>query len=267
LWRPATDKRNAVRYVRHPMRINPAQVFADKAKRDAEVKPLPKVVFNSKVESKKLKVDGLAKADPLSTLNFELSTPTALNFELSTHQLSTPQEKPELKELWSEMTRVKKQRNMLSTRTVRLVAELEAKLMEQSPAMAAEFMKGNLPMAELVEHYASIQSQTNQAKAIYYKISFFEQYGKLPEPKPTPSQLDTVESDKDANSIKYEIRRLDDVIYKTKKKIVLSQNGIKGPRNSDRVLEWKTKISLAVISRTDLKIKLKHMRDDNINRS
>jgi hypothetical protein len=152
---------------------------------------------------------------------------------------------------------------MLSTRTVPLIAELEAKLMEHSPAYAAEFMNGNLPMAELAAHYANIQSFTDQAKAIYDKIVYVDQYGKLPEVSIVDhgqSTMDHAPESSEASALKYEIRRLDDVIYKTGKKIAQSKGGIKGPRNTGRVLEWQTKVSMAIISRDDLKVKLKRMR-------
>ena len=237
-----------MRNVRQTMRLNPATVMADKARRDAEVKPLPVIKFKSKVESRKLKVTSEPAPAELSTLNFELST---------------PHDKPELTALWQEMAQVKKQRDMLSTRTVPLINKLEQELQQQGATIAEEFMNGRLPMPELAAHYAAIQSHTDQAKAIYDKIVHVQQYGKLPEQSTAESRLSTVDSGPESNeasAIKYEIRRLDDVIYKTNKKIAQSKGGLKGPRNTDRVLEWQTKVSLAIISRDDLKVKLKRMR-------
>ena len=68
------------------------------------------------------------------------------------------------------------------------------------------------------------------------------------------------QDDPEANAMRHEIRRLDDMIYKTGKKMELARGGIKAPRNSDRINEWKMKIALAEARREDLKQKIKRLQ-------
>lgn len=222
------------------MKINVNKVLADDAKRKLEPVPLPKVRVKgvasreSIVHSQQTIVNSpQLKADP--TMDYRLSTQDS-----TTH------------DLWTEMAALKKQRAILSTRTGYLVEELYANLKKENPAIAEEFYNGRLPMQELKERYAEIQLLTDNMKVLFDNIQHIEQHGITP-------HVPEVEST-DAKVIAYEIRRLDDMIHKTGKKILNNSRGIKPPKNSARVSDWKLKVSMAEMKRDDLKLKLKRMK-------
>lgn len=224
------------------MKINVNKVLADDAKRKLEPVPLPKVRVKgvasreSIVHSQQTIVNSpQLKADP--TMDYRLSTKDS-----TTH------------DLWTEMAALKKQRAILSTRTGYLVDELYANLKKENPAIAEEFYNGRLPMAELKDRYAEIQALTDNMKVVYDNLQHIEQHGTTP-------QAPEVEST-DARVIALEIHRLNDAIHKTGKKILNNNRGIKAPKNSGRINDWKLKMSLAEMRRDDLKLKLKRMKYD-----
>jgi hypothetical protein len=149
--------------------------------------------------------------------------------------------------LTAKYAQLKKQRDILSTAIAPLVEKLRLQLHAQSPGMASELMDGKLPMPELADHYKKIVTITEQMTNLWDDIRYVQDHGKLPE-TPTPSVL-TAPS-QEVSAITSEIRRLDDLIHKTYKKL-----GTGKPKNPDRVNEWKVKIALAEAERDNLKRK------------
>lgn len=207
------------------MKLKP-NVLQQEATRQARVKPLPLVVVHKSQPKKPV-----VKPEP---------EPVAVENET-------------LNELQLEEIRVRKQRAILSTRTHQVIAQCEARLLrEGGAAVLEEFRQGNLPMPELAEHYAEIQKLSDEIKRLYN-----EQELSRKGPGPVVKQ-EVV--DEDPRLLQYEIRRLDDQIYKTKLKLKQSLGGLKQPRNTDRVNMWKETIGLAELKREELKSKLKKMR-------
>lgn len=221
------------------MKINPGKVLQDAEARAAQIKPLP--VF--KVGGKSVKAQSFKAESEQAE-----SQPVASNQQ--------PVASSQLLELEAEQSRVRKQRNILSTEGVRLVQRVEARLRDEMGADAArEFMDGNLPMPELAEHYKQVQKLTDQLKELWHRI----QEVKSGKPESLNPEIGKGVS-MDLRSIQYDIRRLDDIIYKTRLKLQNSLGGVKAPRNSDRVNIWREKIALAELQRDELKRKLKEMR-------
>jgi hypothetical protein len=186
-----------------------------------------------------------------------LPTPSQAPVLLSEPEPPAPQlptDKLELiDELSAQMARVKKERAILSSATPALVDFLYQKLKAESLATANEFIKGNLPMPELAEHASKIQAKTDEWTAVWDKIRYVEQYGKLPSEN---TQLTVVNSPTvDVSALTAEIRRLDDLIHKTQKKLITGK-----PKNADRINEWKMKIVMAESTRDELKRKRKNLQ-------
>lgn len=220
------------------VKFNPGKVLQDAEARAAEVKPLP--VF--KVGGKSVKAQSFKAESEQAE-----SQPVASNQQPASSQLL---------ELEAEQSRVRKQRSILSTEGVRLVQRVEARLRQELGADAArEFMDGNLPMPELAEHYKQVQKLTDQLKELWHRIQEVKS-GKVQSFKAESDKAESV----DLRAIQYDIRRLDDIIYKTRLKLQNSLGGVKAPRNSDRVNTWREKIALAELQRDELKRKLKEMR-------
>lgn len=140
-----------------------------------------------------------------------------------------------------------------SSRTAILVNEVAAKLKAENPALYELFEKGSYGAPELKEHYAEIQVMIQGGAELYDKIRHLEQHGKLP-PAPT-APVESV----DMKALQQEIRRLDDLIYKTNRKINTTQpNG----KKSSRIAEWKEKLALAEAMRDDLKQKVKKIQHE-----
>lgn len=161
-----------------------------------------------------------------------------------------------LKELWAEFGHIKRQRGKLSSRSAHLVRELEEKIAAESPTLLEIFRNGQYHAQEIKDHYAQIQAWSDKAIVVYDQIQYVEQYGKLPVVvHATPTEEDLAEE----NAIKHELRRLDDLIYKTNKKIQeVSLNG----KKSSRTAEWKEKVALAEARREDLRQKLKRKQHE-----
>lgn len=229
------------------MKINVNQVLKRDAEKKQEVKPLPKV---------KVVTPGSARGSrsPIAKKILE-DTPQEVRQKVKDHATKVATEKDMiLKDLWEEISAIKTQRGKLSTRTAYLVTEVAQNLMKESRATAQSFMAGELPMPEIAEHYAKIQALTDQATPVWDKIQYVEQYGKLPaavETAPPPLEEDSPE----ASVIHHQIRRLDDRIHKTKKKLAG-----KVPKNPSRVATWKEKLAMDEIQRDELKRKLKNLQ-------
>ena len=107
-------------------------------------------------------------------------------------------------------------------------------------------------MPELAEHAAKIEAFTDQGAKIFDDIRYVELNGKLPSTVPALLSL-TVTAD--VKMIHYEIRRLDDRIYKTLKKLKDY-----APKNPSRKAIWNEKVSFDEARRTELKHKLKTLQ-------
>lgn len=150
------------------------------------------------------------------------------------------------------------ERKKLSTRTASLVNEVYLRLKtNEGHSVAEEFMKGNIPAPEIAEHWKKIQDCTDKLIALYDRIEYVKQNGKLPEVTSVPAlNQDTP----DVAAITWEIRRLDDLIYKLSKKLEKANAGIKKPKNSERTNTWRTTMAMAEAKRDELKLKRKQLR-------
>ena len=222
------------------IRINVTETLRKEAKRKAEIKPLPKVrVISQRANGKQLVTQDDVTRDAVAQV-----TQTEL-FDEKTHLV---------KSLWDDFAALKRQRGELSSQTFAIVEQCRVKLEKEGPATANAFMHGELAMPEIKEHYGKIQALTERMGRLYEQTRHVEQYGKLPvEPGPDISGSQT----EDEKLIQYEIRRLDDLIYKCNAKLQKSNAGLKAPKNSERTAIWKQKIALAEAKRADLKHKLK----------
>jgi hypothetical protein len=225
------------------MKLNVKSVLQKEAERKAKPVPLPVVKLKGKVSApKEILLPEFTEAKAAPVVNAMGSS-----------------KDDELQSLWAQMTAIKKDRAKLSTATARLVAEVYAGILkDEGQTVAREFMKGNIASPQLKDHYHKIQSLTDQAGALWMKIKHVEQYGSLEAPagnKPQP-----VTESQQASALKYEIRRLDDLICKKKKNIAKAAGGLKKPKNSDRVNTWKEVVSMSEARRDDLQYQLKNLR-------
>jgi hypothetical protein len=166
--------------------------------------------------------------------------------------------------LSAQMARVKKERAILSTSIAPTVDRIYEKLKAESPGIAEEFMKGNVPMPELAELHNKIVGKTEEWTALWDKVRHVEQTGKLPEEVSEQLSTNNEQRSTDADALTAQIRRLDDLIYKTSKKIKAS-NGIKKPKNSERINLWKTTVAMAEAEREVLRSKRNQKYYENRN--
>lgn len=179
--------------------------------------------YEPKVEIEK------TKAADSQAFDFQLST---LNFEYSALLL---------------------QRNKLSTSIAPMVETIRVKLLAESPELAAAFMRGDMAMPELRDLRGKIDSVQEQMMEVFDKIEHVKKYGTLP--PPAEHKVLSGEGD-DIKAIRHDIRRLDDLIYKTNKKL---EDAVGKTVKADRKLDWIEKKALAEAQRDELKHKIKRL--------
>ncbi len=227
------------------MGINVSKVLKADAERKARPAPVPNI---------KSKNSTVARHGSLVNENRSVIVQVELDLGPSKKDLLVA-------ELEKEYTVLKKVRAQISTQSAHLVNEIIEGLRKESPTMADEFLAGNIPMPELATQYQKIVSITDdQLAPLYDKIQHVKMYGELPGAAVVNEGPLIVDNGQDVKAIQYEIRRLDDLIHKTYKKIELAKGGIKAPTNSERVNDWKNKIAMAESNRTELKTKLKNIQ-------
>lgn len=224
------------------MKINVGKALAREAAEKARVKPLPKVRVGGRSTSPE-PVTATPPEPEASSLQ-----PEAVNTQQGL-----------LTDLRNQFAQMKRDRGKLSTQTAWLVLELEQKLRQESKTLAHEFVAGNIAMPELVEHYNKIEALTDQGAILHEQIEHVERYGVLPTVPEKRLELRAAQASQDVNAIKYEIRRLDDLIHKKMKNIAKANAGIKAPKNSGRPAQWREMIALADARREELKQKLKRI--------
>lgn len=239
------------------MKINVNQVLKRDAEKKQEVKPLPKVKVITRRSEPGTRSEVARKILEKTPPEVKQKVKDYANKVAQDANKMAPESTEKdmiLRALWEEISAIKTERGKLSTRTAYLVAEVAEKLMKESPATARSFMAGELPMPEIQEHYNKIEALTDQATAVWDKIKYVEQYGKLPVDPETPAPV-LAEDSPEASIIHHQIRRLDDRIHKTKKKL----SG-KVPKNPSRLATWKEKLAMDEIQRDELKRKLKNVQ-------
>jgi hypothetical protein len=220
------------------MRINVAKTLKQAEEQRKKSKPLPKITI--KRQSK-------PKVQPV-VAQIEEKAPT----------VPLREREGLLDELQAEIRGYKIERAKLSSQIYPLVQQVATDLAKESPTLKKEFLAGRLPMPEIKEHYFKIQAWTDKAIVAYDKLRHVQQYGVLPAPvEKKPISIENGES-MEAKAIHYEIRRLDDLVHKTRKK--MEGKGLKKPVKSDKVLEYREKIALAEARRYELKEKLKQLQ-------
>lgn len=232
------------------IKLNVNKVLKQEAAEKARVKPLPKV-----------RVVGSTTRSPIAK-RISDETPPEVKVKVKAYGDAVIEKDRLLKELWAEMGQLKRDRGKISSSIAWKVVEIDTRLKNESPAMAHEFMKGDLPVPELVDLYSQIQSFTDRMASVWDKIRHVEQYGTLPTEVNEAVTLNLVEHSVDVMALHHEIRRLDDLIYKCNDKLRKNNSGIKAPKNTGKVAEWKEKIALAEAQRIDLKLKLKKAQYD-----
>jgi hypothetical protein len=216
------------------MKINLTAVLANDAEKKARAKPLPKISVST---------------SPKTTIVQAVAA-------LLEKQAPAPEpENPLLAELYAEMGQIKRQRGKLSTRTAHIVADVEKALRAENPLLVKEFLNGDLPAPELAAHYHQIESLTDQATKVWDDIRYVKEHGQLPDVTSSVKLTDAGTADE--NAIKYEIRRLTDLICKTQKKIDDQKGGLKERKKGNGPIEWMEKIALAKARQEDLQRKLK----------
>jgi len=154
-----------------------------------------------------------------------------------------------IRELWEKFGKVKRQRGKLSSSTAPMITDIVSRL---SPEAAQALLNGDYCSEELKKHYAALQLLIDEGAQIYDEIRHVEQYGTLPDPAEDPIEVTSEEK-----AIQHDIRRLDDLIYKTQKKIeAMPLNG----KPSKKINDWKEKVAMSMAKRDDLKQQLKRMQ-------
>lgn len=169
-------------------------------------------------------------------------------------EIKLPEAKPMLNfdkleqtdELSAQLAKVKKERAILSSSTYSLIKKVAKDLQKESPAKAALLLEGKIHHPTIQEHYQKIIALSNQWATLYDKVRSIQEHGFVSEEK--VQLLD--EQLAEVKLLNNDIRRLDDLIVKTKAKL----QGAK-PKNPQRIIEWKEKLALAIATREDLKIK------------
>lgn len=224
------------------MKLNVTAVLNNEAAKKAMETPLPKVKVKSGGHRSEIAKRILAETPPEVRKEVrEHADQQVLQFDKSIV----------LRELNDEMRKLKKERAILSSRTFYLVSEVEAMLRKESEGVAREFLKGNVPMPELANHYEKIQGFTDRIISVFDKIRHVEQYNKLPEIKPLAIKAGNTDTE-DIAAAKYEKDRLIDLISKTKKKLT----GGKPVKNPQRKAMWNEKIALAEARVKELSLKI-----------
>jgi len=175
-------------------------------------------------------------------------------------EVTKPPAEPMQHELEIEYARVLKDRKILSSYTHRLVAHTIENLKAENPALLVEFEAGRLPVEILKEHYARIQAKSDELMALWDKIEHLKRYGTMPVMKAPAESIIRIMDSPEASQVRYEIRRLDDYIYKRMKKIEGWKKGLSKPMNTDAMNYTKTEIALAEARRSDCKVKLKRLQ-------
>jgi hypothetical protein len=228
------------------MKIIIKQVLAKAEERKNEVKPLPKIVIGGKLSTKQSSVARkLRDETPPEVRQAVRDYGNRIVYQADQQDIA-------LKNLYEQISEIKTERGKLSTKTAHLVNFIEENLRSESPSKANAFISGELPIAALKEHYQKIEALTDQGAALYDKIKYVEQYGKLPE----DDKPELPKEDANADAINTAIRRLDDLIYKTKKKI----SG-PGPKNPSRGAMWQQKLQMAEAERDEKRRQLKMIQD------
>jgi len=155
-------------------------------------------------------------------------------------------------EIDRERIRLKKERNILSSQNAKLVEEARERFAKESPLLAEEFMRGNVPCPGLREHYAKMQSVLEQNVRLYDRLEHLKKEGEMPAEEPK-ADFDNATK---ILVLEAERQKLAEMIHKTNKKL---SGGLK-PKNPERVVLWKEKIALAQAKRDDINAQLKRLR-------
>lgn len=102
--------------------------------------------------------------------------------------------------------------------------------------------------------YQELMQLTGAIAAKQGDIAFVQKHGHLPKQK---IERPTDEEDLSWAELKLQIRRLDDLIYKTNKKMAPSAKKV----SQSKIAEWEEKLSMAIVEREKLKIKITMIED------
>lgn len=242
------------------MKLNVKKVLAKAEHEKKRVKPLPKVRVRRSIVNDQLSMINDKPTHRSPVLKRILAeTPPEVKQKVKAYGDAVMEKDRLLKDLWTEMGQLKRERGKLSSSIAWKVVEIDTRLAKESPALANELMKGNMPDGELKDLAEQIQSFTDRMASVWDKIRHVEQYGELPAHVEEKVELQLDETSVDVAALHHEIRRLDDLIYKCNKKLVNNNRGIKATKNSSKVHEWKEKIALAEARRDELKLKKKKL--------
>lgn len=140
----------------------------------------------------------------------------------------------------------------LSSSIGRTVAQIRHELIAAGKGeLAANLMTGMYRDPRLVDLRNKIGALQRELTALYDQKEHLEKYGELPKQTPATGLELLRLPDPDINHLRQLIRRLDDLIYKTQKKLD------EKPSKTERQLLWREKLALAEAQRDELKHQLK----------
>jgi hypothetical protein len=128
-------------------------------------------------------------------------------------------------------------------------AEIRRQRGKLSSSLYDHKFKGTSP-EEMQETYRKITNEYQaQLREIYEKREHLEKHGRLPDPDDDKgNEVDESELYK----LKYQVKRLNDKIYKTKKKLQPSAK----PSKAEKIIEWELELDQAELQRDQLNEKI-----------
>jgi hypothetical protein len=127
-------------------------------------------------------------------------------------------------------------------------AEIRRQRGKLSSSLYDHKVKGTSP-EEMKEIYKKLTNEYQaQLREIYEKREHLEKHGRLPEPDDKGNEVDESELYK----LKYQVKRLNDKIYKTKKKLQPSAK----PSKPEKIIEWELELDQAELQRDQLNEKI-----------
>jgi len=154
-----------------------------------------------------------------------------------------------LRELYDQLAQVKRDRSVLASGNAPMITRIHEQLKAENVGTAEEFIKGNLPMPEIAEHYLRLQALTDRAIRLWDQVRHVEKYGVLPVVQ-EPAREST-----DEGALKHRLRTLTDAISKTRTKLKVGK-----AHNPSRIMLWEEKVAMLEVERSEVQKELKQLQ-------
>jgi len=154
-----------------------------------------------------------------------------------------------LKDLYDQLAQVKRDRSVLASENAPMITRIHEHLKTESRGAAEEFIKGNLPMPELAEHYHRLLALTDRAIRLWDQVRHVEKYGQL------PGVQEAVKESTDEGALKHRLRTLNDAISKTHTKLKVGK-----ANNPSRIMLWEEKVAMLEVERSEVQKELKQLQ-------